>query len=49
MYKQAQQSAGPGPQTGAGPTPEGPSPDQSASAKDGAVDADFEVVDDDKK
>jgi len=49
MYKQAQQTAGPGPQTGAGPTPGGPSPEQPSEGKDGAVDADFEVVDDDKK
>jgi hypothetical protein len=49
MYKQAQQTAGPGPQPGAGPTPGGPSPEQPSAGKDGAVDADFEVVDDDKK
>jgi molecular chaperone DnaK len=45
MYKAAQQTAGPeaGAQPGAGPAPE------AGGKKDGAVDADFEVVDDEKK
>ncbi|HVP06907.1 MAG TPA: molecular chaperone DnaK, partial [Candidatus Acidoferrum sp.] len=49
MYRQAQQSAGQqaGPTPGAGPTPEQPKPE--TGGKDGAVDADFEVVDPDKK
>ena len=49
MYKQAQQTAGAGAQGGdaaGGPSPEQPS---SGEGKDGAVDADFEVVDEDKK
>jgi molecular chaperone DnaK len=48
MYKHAQQAAG-GAQAGGaqpGPTPEQPS---GSAPKDGAVDADFEVVDEDKK
>jgi molecular chaperone DnaK len=46
MYKSAQAA---GPQAGPQPGPEpGAAPDQG-SKKDGAVDADFEVVDDDKK
>jgi len=51
MYKQAQQTAGPGAQPGGGATSAGPTPEQpsAASGKDGAVDADFEVVDEDKK
>ncbi len=50
MYKHAQQNAGPGAQPGEGPTSAGPAPEQpSTPGKDGAVDADFEVVDDDKK
>ncbi len=46
MYKSAQQTAGPqaGPQPGAGPAPS-----EGGQKKDGAVDADFEVVDDEKK
>ena len=50
MYKQASQAAGE--QAGqTGPQPGGPQPEQPASGekKEGAVDADFEVVDDDKK
>jgi molecular chaperone DnaK len=45
MYKAAQQTAGPeaGAQPGAGPAPD------AGGKKDGAVDADFEVVDDEKK
>jgi molecular chaperone DnaK len=50
MYKQAQQAAGAGAQAG-GPQEAGPSASQATggSGKDGAVDADFEVVDEDKK
>ncbi|MCX6836093.1 MAG: Hsp70 family protein, partial [candidate division Zixibacteria bacterium] len=53
MYKQAQQAqqaAGAGAQAG-GPQEAGPSASESTggSGKDGAVDADFEVVDEDKK
>jgi len=49
MYKQAQQAAGTDAQGGdaaGGPSPEQP---PSGEGKDGAVDADFEVVDEDKK
>jgi molecular chaperone DnaK len=50
MYKQAQESAGAGAPTG-GPQEAGPTGEEAASGsgKDGAVDADFEVVDEDKK
>jgi molecular chaperone DnaK len=50
MYKQAQQASGAGAQAGGSQEPE-PSASQSTggSGKDGAVDADFEVVDEDKK
>lgn len=48
MYKQAsQQQAGAGPQPG--PSSGQPSGESGGSEKDGAVDADFEVVDEDKK
>ncbi|MBD3257673.1 molecular chaperone DnaK, partial [candidate division GN15 bacterium] len=51
MYKQAaeqQQAAGAGPQAGPGPEAGGEAGDK-AGGDDGAVDADFEVVDEDKK
>jgi len=47
MYKHAQQSAGPQPGPQQPPHPEGPA--EGGPKGDGAVDADFEVVDGDKK
>jgi molecular chaperone DnaK len=47
MYKHAQQSAGP--QAGPEQPPQGAGPTEGGPKGDGAVDADFEVVDGDKK
>ena len=45
MYKEAQAQQGPE----GGPAPEGDADQPQGSADEGAVDADFEVVDDEKK
>ena len=55
LYKQASAQAGPGPQAGPQPGPEAgarPGPEQGAGKRGGdgdVVDAEFEVVDEDKK
>jgi molecular chaperone DnaK len=49
MYKQSQQAAQPGQEAGQAPGGEQPKSDAGSGDDSGAVDADYEVVDDDKK
>jgi len=49
MYKQSQQAAQPGQEAGQAPGGEQPKSDAESGDDSGAVDADYEVVDDDKK